>query len=137
MGRYDLTIRQMIRQQFNIEGYWDVVVFWDVDYNYPSIIVEELSKLKISIDELEAIFDKMESKKAKAVTYSNLKLHKSVVLFNEHNSLSDYLSSVVHEAEHIKQAMLKVYKVEDKGEPPAYTIGYIVKKMFDVFKKML
>jgi hypothetical protein len=127
----------MIRQQFNIEGYWDVVVFWDVDYNYPSIIVEELSKLKISIDELEAIFDKMESKKAKAVTYSNLKLHKSVVLFNEHNSLADYLSSVVHEAEHIKQAMLKVYKVEDKGEPPAYTIGYIVKKMFDVFKKML
>jgi hypothetical protein len=127
----------MIRQQFNIEGYWDVVVFWDVDYNYPSIIVEELSKLKISIDELEAIFDKMESKKAKAVTYSNLKLHKSIVLFNEHNSLADYLSSVVHEAEHIKQAMLKVYKVEDKGEPPAYTIGYIVKKMFDVFKKML
>ena len=127
----------MIRQQFNIEGYWDVVVFWDVDYNYSSIIVEELSKLKISIDELEAIFDKMESKKAKAVTYSNLKLHKSIVLFNEHNSLADYLSSVVHEAEHIKQAMLKVYQVEDKGEPPAYTIGYIVKKMFDVFKKML
>lgn len=127
----------MIRQQFNIEGYWDVVVFWDVDYNYPSIIVEELSKLKISIDELEAIFDKMESKKAKAVTYSNLKLHKSIVLFNEHNSLADYLSSVVHEAEHIKQAMLKVYKVEDKGEPPAYTIGYIVKKMWKVFKGII
>ena len=127
----------MIRQQFNIEGYWDVVVFWDVDYNYPSIIVEELSKLKISIDELEAIFDKMESKKAKAVTYSNLKLHKSIVLFNEHNSLADYLSSVVHEAEHIKQAMLKVYKVEDKGEPPAYTIGYIVKKMWEVFKRII
>ncbi len=35
----------------------------------------------------------------------------------------DYINSIVHEAEHIKQAMLKAYRVEDKGEPPAYTIG--------------
>lgn len=76
----------------------------------------------------------MSRNKAKAVTYSNLSEHISIVLFNHHKSPKDYLNSIVHEAEHIKQAMLKVYRVEDKGEPPAYTIGYIVMRMYEVFK---
>ena len=48
---------------------------------------------------------------------------------NEHKTIEDYINSIVHEAEHVKQAMLKAYKVDDSGEPPAYTIGFIVMKM--------
>lgn len=33
------------------------------------------------------------------------------------------------EAEHIKQHMLKAYNVDDFGEAPAYTIGYLVMMM--------
>lgn len=29
-----------------------------------------------------------------------------------------------------KQAMLEAYKVDDKGEKPAYTIGYLTSKMW-------
>lgn len=76
----------------------------------------------------------MSKGKAKAVTYSNLEKHISIVLFNIHDSIEDYISSVVHEAEHVKQAMLMEYKVEDKGEPPAYTIGYLVKEMWKIFR---
>ena len=36
------------------------------------------------------------------------------------------------EAEHIKQAMLEVYDVEDEGEAPAYTVGYIAMKILRV-----
>ena len=50
---------------------------------------------------------------------------------------SDYIDSVVHEAEHVKQAMLKAYHVEDIGEPPAYTIGYLVGRMWEAFKQFL
>lgn len=66
---------------------------------------------------------------AKAVTISNIKLYTSIVLFNKHNNKYDYLNSIVHEAEHIKQHMLEGYNVNDIGEPPAYTIGYLVMKM--------
>ena len=48
-----------------------------------------------------------------------------------------YNNSIVHEAEHIKQAMLRTYEVEDEGEAPAYTIGYLVSQMWHVFKEMV
>lgn len=76
----------------------------------------------------------LSSDKAKAVTISNISYHESIVLFNIHNSRYDYINSLVHEAEHIKQAMLHAYNVEDSGEAPAYTIGYLVMRMFEVFK---
>ena len=60
-----------------------------------------------------------------------------MVLFNTHDTIEDYLNTIVHEAEHIKQAMLKAYNVNDIGEPPAYTIGYIVMRMYRVFRKFL
>ena len=76
----------------------------------------------------------MYSGKAKAVTFSSPMKHISIVLFNIHKNKSDYINSIVHEAEHIKQAMLKAYQVEDRGEAPDYTIGYLVSRMWEVFK---
>ena len=75
--------------------------------------------------------------KAKAVTYSNIEEHICVVLFNYHEEKQDYINSIVHEAEHVKQAMLEASQVGDKGEPPAYTIGYLVMRMWKVFRDNL
>ena len=75
-------------------------------------------------------------RKAKAFTYSNLHEHISIVLFSKHKNRYDYLNSVVHEAEHIKQAMLKAYYVKDENELPAYTIGYLVMRMWEVFQRI-
>ena len=51
------------------------------------------------------------------------------VSFYKHSDKYDYINSIVHEAEHIKQHMLKAYNVDDFGEAPAYTIGYLVMMM--------
>ena len=44
----------------------------------------------------------------------------------------DYINSIVHEAEHVKQAMLAYYDIEDEGENAAYTIAYIATKMLQL-----
>jgi hypothetical protein len=75
----------------------------------------------------------MHKHKTKAVTISNLNLYKSVVLFNKHKSYYDYINSIIHEAEHIKQSMLYFYQIDDSGEPPAYTVGYIASQMIKKF----
>ena len=124
----------MIKQVFNIENYWKVVVFWNVDYHLFNDAEFELRMIGFTDAAIEGVRKTMESGEAKAVTCSHD--HTSVVLFNKHSSVSDYISSIVHEAEHIKQAMLKVYMVEDRGEAPAYTIGYLVKRMWKVFRKL-
>lgn len=127
----------MIQQIFSVEDYWEVVVFYDVDYDLFYIITDLLSEIGAGDSLVEDIYGNMVSGKAKAVTYSNSYKHTSIVLFNKHNTKEDYLNSIVHEAEHIKQAMLRAYEVEDRGEAPAYTIGYLVSQMWHVFKEMV
>lgn len=47
------------------------------------------------------------------------------------------MSTIAHEAEHVKQAVLKAYHVDDVGEAAAYTIGFIVKKMYEICRELL
>lgn len=122
----------MIRYQFKIKKYWKVIVFYDVDYSYSDVIAKELLKNGFDAEYLEELWYTMKEGGGKAVTFNNLDRHTSIVLFNTHDNFMDYMNSIVHEAEHIKQAMLEVYDVEDEGEAPAYTVGYIAMKILRV-----
>lgn len=127
----------MIRQQFSVESYWEVIVYYNIDFRFLDSITKELKEIGVTSAFIKEVFAMLYSRKAKAVTYSNIEKHISIVLFNTHTSREDYINSIVHEAEHVKQAMLDAYDVEDRGEPPAYTIGYLVSQMFRVFNKLL
>ena len=124
----------MIKQQFHIEQYWKVIVYFDLDYDLFSIVKSDLKSIGATKKMVENIYHSMRDN-AKAITFSNYDKH--IVLFNSHKTVPDYISSLVHEAEHVKQAMLHVYDVEDIGEPPAYTVGYIAMRMYDGFQKLL
>ena len=126
----------MIRQQFDIEHYWRVIVFWNMNYDFLCDVIHELKDNGFSGNYIKQMFYTMYSS-AKAVTCSNLGRHISIVIFNAHLDPQDYMDSIVHEAEHIKQAMLYEYNVEDAGEPPAYTIGYLVRRMYEVFRDLI
>ena len=121
----------MIKQIINIDNYWEVIVYYDIDYNFFNDIVKELNYLNASVEEIDKIYYTMKYK-SKAFTYSNLKYRVSIVGFNKHFDKYDYINSIIHEAEHIKQHMLRSYKVLDEGEPPAYTVGYVATKMLQL-----
>lgn len=123
----------MIKQVFNIEHYWKVIVYYDIDYNLFDNIYDDLYNANISTKQIYRVYKNMVTHKAKAVTVSNINKNISIVLFNKHKTNKDYINSIVHEAEHIKQHILHKYHVKDSGEEPAYTIGYITMNMFDVF----
>lgn len=127
----------MIKQAFSIDGYWEVIVYWNLDYNFFDDVEFELMKIGFSKTAVEEVYDTLRHGNAKAVTCSKVEEHKSVVIFNTHGSKADYISSIVHEAEHIKQAILAAYNVEDRGEAPAYTIGYIVMRMYETFRQFI
>ena len=124
----------MTRQVFCVESYWKVMVYYNVDYGLFDVIERDLNDNGADIYIINNVYRHMSMGYAKAMTYSNLDKRVSIVLFNKHNDMEDYINSIVHEAEHIKQAMLDVYDVNDEGEPPAYTVGYLVMKMWSVFK---
>lgn len=126
----------MIKQVFNVKHYWKVIVYYNVDYSLFNYIYNDLKETDISKKSLNRLYYNMFSHRAKAVTISNINKHISVVLFNTHNNYYDYINSIVHEAEHIKQAMLEAYNIEDYGEPPAYTIGFLSMKMLMILKHL-
>ena len=126
----------MIRQQFHVRHYWEVLVFYNVSQGFFNMIAWELLAIGFPHKAIREIFHELRYN-AKAVTCSNGLYHKSIILFNPHSSPQDYLDSIVHEAEHVKQAMLDTYQVEDRGEPPAYTIGYLISQMYPVFRNII
>lgn len=127
----------MIKQHFHVKGYWEVIVFYNIDFSLFFNIEQALDRIKFSKNDILKIKGMMFTGKAKAVTCSSLNYHCSVVLFNKHSSSEDYFNSIVHEAEHVKQAMLDAYNIRDAGEPPAYTIGYLISRMYKVFNEIL
>lgn len=127
----------MIKQVFDIDGYWKVIVYYNADYNFFDDISLELRKINFPKMAIEEMYNELVYGNAKAVTCSKPEYHTSIVIFNSHEDTQDYINSIVHEAEHIKQAMLYAYKVNDAGEPPAYTIGYLVSRMWEVFRGLV
>lgn len=123
----------MVKQVIDVDGKWKVIVFFDVDFGRIRPIFDALINIGFPVKEAMTVVRQLKSGKAKGVTCSNGGYHSSVVLFGKHKSEEDYISSLVHEAEHVKQAMLDAYFIEDSGEAPAYTIGYLVMRMWEGF----
>ena len=124
----------MIKQVFNVEHYWKVIIYYNVDYSLFNIVADTLKEIQCPNSIIDEVYYYMKNHKAKAVTISNCKNRVSVLLFNKHSDYYDYINSAIHEAEHIKQALLKCYRINDRGEAPAYTIGFLASKMI---KKMM
>lgn len=127
----------MIRQSLNVNDKWKVVIYYNVDYNLFNIIREELRGINIKEQTINRVYYTMSSNEAKAVTISNLRRRVSVILFNKHSDKYDYINSIVHESEHVKQAMFKFYNIKHSGENPAYTMGYLVSKMLMKIKECI
>ena len=121
----------MIKRVINVNGYWKIIVYYNVNYNLFDYIVDDLKAISSPVEEIDRVYYNM-TYAAKAVTINSSKHKTSIVLFNIHKNKYDYINSIVHEAEHVKQAMLDYYDVEDAGEPPAYTVGYLVMKMLEL-----
>lgn len=127
----------MIRQVFCVEHYWKVIIYYNVDGDFLFPIFKELEGIGYSPNEIRKVIRQLIRGKVKGVTCSNGVMHISIVLFAMHDDIYDYINSLVHEAEHIKQAMLRAYYIRDEGEPPAYTVGYLVQRMWEVFGRFL
>lgn len=119
----------MIKRIIDIDNYWKVIVYYNIDYNLFHIITSSLKQAGCNDYQIDSIYENMFHKHSKAVTISNINKHISVVLFNKHHYYNDYINSIIHEAEHIKQSMLESYNVDDNGEAPAYTVGYVGMKL--------
>lgn len=121
----------MIKRIINIANYWEVIVYYNIDYNFFDYIAKDLKSYSTPVENIRRIYHNMRTT-AKAFTCSNSYYKVSIVGFNIHFDKYDYINSIIHEAEHIKQAMLKYYNIKDEGENAAYMVAYIATKMLQI-----
>ncbi len=99
----------MIRQDIYIREYWHVVVFYNI-------------KLAKGIE---------------GYTKTDYGKRLSIVAIGKTYSADNFLNTIIHEAKHVQSHICKYYNVKEDGEQAAYLIGYLVMKMYKVFKILL
>lgn len=127
----------MIKQILKVSNKWKVVIYYNVNHNLFYYIKQELKQFKIPNSIINRVEAKLKHNKIKAVTINNTEQHISFVIFNMHKSKEDYINSIIHESEHVKDAILKAYNIQNYGEPPAYTIGYLASKMLKIIDDVI
>ena len=99
----------MIRQDIQIENYWDIIVIYNVYLG----------------------------EKNSGFTHTNFNEKLSIVAIGKADSKKQFLNTIVHEAKHVQSHICDYYDVPEDGEQAAYLIGYMVQKMHRVFKDMI
>lgn len=122
----------MIRYFFNIRKYWKVIAYFDIDYDFFDYVAHDLKGIGVTKEEVDSIYSNMTAGNGMAFTCSNN--YTSIVGFNRHDDEYDLINSIVHEAEHVKQAILDTYHIEDHEEPPAYIMGYLIERMYKIIQ---
>jgi hypothetical protein len=99
----------MIRQDIDVEGYWKITIIYNAHLGH-----------------LDTGF-----------AYSNLNKKHSIVGISPTSSKEQFLNTIVHEAKHVQSHICKYYNILETSEEAAYLIGFIVQKMYKVFKSIL
>ena len=99
----------MVRQDIDIDGYWKLIVAYDV-----------------YLGELNSGF-----------THTDFTKKQSVVVIGKADSRRQFVNTIVHEAKHVQSHICRYYNVPEDGEDAAYLIGYIVMRMYRAFSRMI
>ena len=120
----------MIKSVIDVDGYWSVVLFVDVDYDRYDIIESALTNILAPISVIDDIYNRISYKFDSGVTFSNPDFRTSVVCINKTTSREELINTISHEADHIQDTICEYYDVPLDSEDAAYLIGYLVSKMY-------
>ena len=99
----------MIRQDIDINGYWTVIVVYNVWLG----------------------------KRNTGFTYTNFEKRKSIVGISLASSEEQFFNTLVHEIKHVQSHICKYYHVKEDSEDAAYLVGYIGQKLYKSFKRLI
>lgn len=120
----------MIKSTIDVDGYWKVILFVNVDYNRFDVIESALTDILAPIKVIDRIYDKISYEYDSGVTFTNSDYRTSVVCINKATSREELINTISHEADHVQNAICEYYDVPLDSEDAAYLIGYLVSKFY-------
>ena len=96
----------MIRQDIDINGYWKVIVAYNVWLG----------------------------KRDTGFTHTDFNKKRSIVGISLTTSKEQFFNTLVHEIKHVQSHICMYYNVEEDSEAAAYLSGFIAQKMYKCFR---
>ena len=129
----------MIGQYFYIAEYdWGVTVYYNVTKYDVDFCLRQLRKLTTqSKYQNECKQTLYTNKKDRAYVYSSYRRLESVMFIGIPSSTGEFISTITHEANHIKTHIATYYDLDEKDEEVCYIIGNIVKDMSNTFMQLI
>lgn len=123
----------MTKHYINIVGKWAFVFAYDIDEKDLGEVGEWLEALGASPREIfraQHVLTRLNT----GLTYSNTSLRMSVMCIGHAENEVQWLDTIVHEIDHLKNAIINYYDVESDSEEAAYLQGFIMKKIMNKLK---
>ena len=95
-----------MRQDIDIDGYWHIIVVYNVFLGQDNA----------------------------GFTHTDFSKKLSIVGIGMTTSKKQFINTISHEAKHIQSHICQYYQVSEDSEDAAYLLGYIMMKMYEVFK---
>lgn len=70
-------------------------------------------------------------------THTDFRKRLSIVGIGRTTSKDEFINTIAHEAKHIQSHICQYYQVDEDSEDAAYLLGYIIMKMYQVFKEYI
>ena len=99
----------MIKQVININGYWKIIVAYNVWLG----------------------------KRDTGFTHTDFNKKRSIVGISLTTSDEQFFNTLVHEIKHVQSHICMYYNVEEDSETAAYLSGFIAQKMYKCFRQFI
>lgn len=123
----------MTKHYIDIVGKWAFVIAYDIREKDLGEIGDWLDALGAEKADIYKAQDVLTGLNA-GLTYSSPRQRMSIVCIGNATSEEQWWNTLVHEIEHLKNAIGNYYGVEKGSEEEAYLIGYVMQRIVRNFK---
>lgn len=118
----------MTRQYIDVNGYWAVNVYHNVEQSDAKEIVNALQGLRCDPEDIEDAVDVIGGLN-KGFTYTCAPVRMSIIVITRASSRSEYENTIAHECDHLKNTICAYYGVDHRSEDASYLLGDLVGEM--------
>ena len=127
----------MTTQYIKVEGYWNILVYYNTDFRDLPEIEDSLMQLDCPEEDIDAAMNVLYKTRNTGFTYSNSDYRMSVVCISQTTSARQFVNTAVHEAKHVQSHICSYQDIDEDTEEAAYLIGFIVSEMYRMVSKVI
>lgn len=114
-----------MKQQFKVNKYdWCVTIYYTIDDDQKSEVIENLEEMGCDRRTLESIKSNLEKAALDTgFTYSNFEKHKSILVVHKASSIGEFLNTFEHEKNHLEMHICEALDINPYSEEAAHFSG--------------